>query len=571
MSESTPPPAIGYATERRAKRVSIVWLIPLLAIAIGVWLAWTTLSKQGPLITVSFESGEGLQAGQSLLKFKDITFGTVQSLNLAPDHQRVDVKVQTTRAAENLLTDRTIFWVVKPRLFAGNLSGLDTLVSGSYVAMLPGSDGGKSQTSFIGRNDPPVREANVPGRTFLLKANRIGSISLGSPVFFRDFSVGEVLGWDLGDMADHVTIHVFVRAPFDKYVVDETRFWNASGLSVKLGGAGVQVELESIKALLLGGIAFDTPVAVKAAEPVVAAAPSVADHLFPLFSDRDTANNASYKVSAQLVSYFPGSVRGIAPGSDVLIHGLVVGRVTSVELHYDPAKDTIVAPIRYEVEPERILGVGAKTIFPNMTAAVNAMVMKGFRSSLQTTSLITGQQAVSIEVVPDAPPAVVTKDGDYFVMPTTSGGGFAGLQASAATLLDQVNTIPFTQIGDNLNGILKSFNSATNGPELKQAVAELSGTLSAVQDVARKLDSGLTPTLKQLPALTTELSRTIANTNKLVQSINTGYGDNTKFNRDVDRMLAQLNDTLRAVRSLADLLTRHPEALIKGRSDGVLQ
>ena len=157
------------------------------------------------------------------------------------------------------------------------------------------------------------------------------------------------------------------------------------------------------------------------------------------------------------------------------------------------------------------------------------------------------------------------------MIPTTTGGGFADLQASAATLLDQVNNIPFAQIGQNLNGILKSVDKATNGPELKQAVTELAGTLSAVQDVARKLDNGLTPTLKQLPALTNELTRTVANADKLVQSFNSGYGDNTKFNRDVDRMIAQMNDTLRAVRSLADLLSRHPEALIKGRPEGGLE
>ncbi len=571
MDEAPPPSTVGHATARRASRVSIVWLIPLLAVVIGAWLAWTTLSKEGPTITVSFESGEGLQAGQSLLKFKDITFGTVQSLELAPDRQRVNVTIKTTRAAEPLLTDRTIFWVVKPRLFAGNVSGLDTLLSGAYIGMLPGADGGKTQHSFIGLEDPPVLQANVPGRTFLLKASRIGSISLGSPVFFRDFTVGEVLGWDLQDMADSVTIHVFVRAPFDRYVVDDTRFWNASGLSVNLGGSGIQVQLESVKALLLGGIAFDTPTPEEGVKPGVLPPQSAADHLFPLFADHDTAKNASYSTRIPLIAYFPGSVRGVAPGSEVLIHGMTVGHVLDVHLSFDPTKNDIVAPIRFEVEPERILGVGARSVFPTPAAAVNAMVKRGFRASLQSTSLITGQQAVSIDIVPDAPPATVTKDGEYFVLPTTSGGGFADLQASAATLLDQVNTIPFAQIGKNLNGILKSVDTATAGPELKQAVAELSGTLAAVQDVARKLDNGLTPTLKQLPALTNELTRTVTNTNKLVQSLNTGYGDNTKFNRDVDRMLAQLNDTLRAVRSLADLLSRHPEALIKGRPEGGLE
>src|ERR1035437_9712245 len=205
-----------------------MWLIPLIAVAIGGWLAWDTLSKEGPTITLSFDNGEGLQAGQSQLKFKEIVFGTVKSLDVTPDHTHVVATVATTRHAESMLTSTTIFWVVKPRLFAGNLEGLSTLASGSYIAMLPGEAEGKPQRAFIGREDPPVLESNVPGHTFRLKADHVGSISLGSPIFFRDLEVGTVLGWDVGDLVESVTIRAFVRAPYDSYVHDETRFWNDS-------------------------------------------------------------------------------------------------------------------------------------------------------------------------------------------------------------------------------------------------------------------------------------------------------------------------------------------------------
>ena len=223
MSESDGSPRPVQAHTRR-RRVPVIWIIPIVAIAIGGWLAWNTLSKEGPTITISFDTAEGLQAGQSQLKFKEITLGTVQSLDLTPDHSHVLVRIKTTRQAEPLLTDTTVFWVVKPRLFAGNVSGLDTLLSGSYVGMMPAETAGKPQREFTGREDPPVLQANVPGHIFLLKAARLGSISLGSPVFFRDLSVGEVLGWDIADMATSVTIRAFVRAPYDTYVHDESRF-----------------------------------------------------------------------------------------------------------------------------------------------------------------------------------------------------------------------------------------------------------------------------------------------------------------------------------------------------------
>jgi paraquat-inducible protein B len=560
MTNLAEPRVNPHAATRRSRRVSAIWIIPLVAVAIGVWLAWDTLSKEGPTIKISFESGEGLQAGQSQLKYKDIVFGTVKSLELAPDQTHVVATVATTRQAEPLLTDQTVFWVVKPRLFAGNISGLETVLSGSYIGMLPGDAAGKKQRDFTGHEDPPILQANVPGRIFQLKSTRIGSISVGSPVYFRDLSVGQVLGWDIADMAEYVTIRAFVRAPYDSYVHDETRFWNASGLSVKLGGTGVEVQMESLRALLLGGIAFETP----AAE--IHAAATGENHVFPLFADRETANAASYTRKIPVISYFPGSVRGLAPGSEVTMHGLKVGQVTDVRLTYDAAKDAVLAPVRFEVEPERIVGVGVRV--QTDTEAVDELVKRGLRASLQSASLITGQQNVALDFVANAAPETVSMEGTDFVLPTMEGGGFAGLASSATDLLDKVNTIPFDQIGTSLNGILKSVNDVTQGPQMKKTLTELSAMVASAQGLVQHLDSGVSPAAKQLPELASGLQKTMTNANKLLLSLDSGYGDNTKFSRDLERLLAQTNDALRSLRSLADLLARHPEALIKGRPAG---
>jgi len=474
------------------------------------------------------------------------------------------VTVATTHQAERLLTEGTIFWVVKPRLFAGNISGIETLLSGSYIGMLPAATAGKSQRDFAGREDPPVLGAYVPGRTFLLKSKRIGAVSVGSPIFFRDLAVGEVLGWDIADMAEYVTIHAFVRAPYDSYVHDQTRFWNASGVSIKLGGTGVEVQMESLKALLLGGVAFETPVAE------IHTAETSEDHVFPLFADRETANAASYTRKIPAISYFSGSVSGLAPGAAVTVHGLKVGEVTDVRLTYDAAKDAVLAPVRYEIEPERVVGVG-KRVFKTDAESVQALLKQGLRASLQSANLITGQQNVALDFVTDAPAAEVSMDGQDFVVPAGEGGGFAGLTASATELLNKVNQMPFDQIGKNLDGILKSVNDLAQGPQMKKALTELAGMMASAQNMVQNLNSGLSPAAKQLPEVTAGLQKTLANANKLVLSLDSGYGDNTKFNRDMDRLLAQANDALRSIRALSDLLARHPEALIKGRPAGPLE
>jgi paraquat-inducible protein B len=565
MSDVTEPPPLARAATRRSRRVSTIWIVPLVAIAIGVWLAWDTLSKEGPTITISFDSGEGLQAGQSQLKYKDIVFGTVKSLTLTPDHAHVLVTVATTRQAEPLLTDKTTFWVVRPRISLGSVSGLSTLLSGSYIGMLPPQAGGARQRHFVGHEDPPVLQANVPGRTFLLKANRLGSISLGSPVYFRDLVAGEVLGWDFADMAESVTIRAFVRAPFDSYVHDETRFWNASGLSVKLAGAGVQVQLESLQALLLGGVAFDTPTAGSHAPT------TPANHVFPLFADRDAAISASYSRRIPVVSYFPGSVRGLGPGSEVTMHGLKVGTVTDVRLMFDRAKQAIVAPVHYQIEPERILGIGAKDVFKTPAEAADVMVKRGLRATLQSVSLITGQQEVGLVFDTKAPPATVTMEGPNFVLPSVGGGGFASLEASATELLNQVNTIPFAQMGQQLVAILGGLNDATTSPEMRQSLKDLSAMLASANDMVRNLNNDLGPATRQLPALTAGLQKTLTQTNKLLVSLDNAYGDNTSFNRELERLLRQTNEAMSSLSALADLLTRHPEALIKGRPGGGME
>ena len=555
---------VPHATTHRSRRVSIIWIVPLVAVAIGAWLAWDTLSKEGPTIKVTFDSGEGLQAGQSQLKYKDIVFGTVKSLTLTPDKTHVVVTIATTHEAKPLLTEGTQFWVVKPRFFAGNISGIETLLSGSYVGMLPVEKGGKSQHEFAGREDPPVLATYVPGRTFLLKSKRIGSVSVGSPIYFRDLNVGEVLGWDIADMAEYVTIHAFVRAPYDSYVNDETRFWNASGISVKLAGAGVEVQMESLKALLLGGVAFETPAAD------VHMAETSEKHVFPLFADREAANAAAYTRKIPVISYFSGSVSGLTAGSAVTVHGLKVGEVTDVRLTYDAAKDVVLAPVRYELEPERVVGVG-KRVFNTDAESMDALLKKGLRASLQSGNLITGQQNVALEIDTDAPPTEVTMDGPDYVVPATEGGGFAGLTASATELLNKVNTMPFDKIGKDLEGILKSVNDVAQGPQMKKALTELSAMIASAQNMVQSLNSGLSPAAKQLPEVTAGLQKTLANANKLVLSLASGYGENTKFNRDLERLLVQANDSLRTLSALSDLLARHPEALIKGRPAGPLE
>ncbi len=559
MSDSGKPIALPTAGVHRRRRIPLVWLIPLLTALIGAWLAWDTFSKRGPTIVISFDSGAGLTAGQSQLKYKNVVMGTVKSIGISPDFSHVLVTVETVREAEPFLNDKTIFWVVKPQLFAGNVTGLETLLSGSYIGMRPSTEKGQPRHHFIGEQDPPVLQAWAKGTIFKLQSKRLGSISLGSPIFFRDLDVGTVLGWDLGDLASNVTIHAFVRAPYDQYVHDDTSFWNASGLSIKLTGSGVSLQMESLRALLLGGVAFDTP--SDSTQPV-----AQAEREFPLYASLELARSAGFGHQILLVSYFPGSVAGLEIGADVTLNGLKIGEVTDVSLVYDPQKDRIVVPVHYRVEVGRIGNIAAaQGMSPGTLAA--EMVKRGLRATLQSPSLITGQKIIALERIPDAPAAQLERLGDVFVIPTSEVGGFDSIARSANELLSKINRIDFDRMGKSLVGAASGLDDTINGPQLKKTLAALEKAMIDVQDIARKLDTDATPALKRLPEIAAQLQNSLAQANRLFGSLNTGYGDDSRFRRDLDRLLPQITDAARSIRALTDLLSRHPEALIKGRTN----
>lgn len=558
MALDHPEAKITTARVGRSRWLSPIWAIPIVTALIAGFLVWHTYSQRGPTITITFRGAEGLTAGQSQLRYRDVVMGTVQDISLAPDLQHVIMTIRTTREAEPLLTQHARFWVVKPRLFAGSLTGLDTLLSGSYIQVAPSAPGGEAQRHFTGLEDPPLLTTEEPGRTFLLRADRIGSISLGSPVFYRDIEVGQVLGWDFADMAESVTIHAFIRSPYDRYVREGSRFWNASGLSVQLGADGVQLRLESVRALLLGGIAFETPEAARQSAAVAQ------DDVFRLYANQDAANNAALTRRVPVVSYFSDSITGLSPGAAVTFQGVRIGEVLGYDLEFDPASNTLRVPVRYEIEPERVMGSAAAV---NRGTLENArtLVQQGLRARLVSANLITGQQRIALEFVENAAPAQITMQGDMIVMPTAPGQ-FASIIDGVNRVLASIDALPLQDIGRNVNATIAGVNDLVHDPALQQSMTALQGTLTAAEETMRRLDASLQPALRNLPQIMASLNSALGQANRLITSANRGYGDDSLFQRDLERMLEQITSAARSLRALADQLNRNPESLIRGRS-----
>lgn len=527
----------------RRSRISLVWLIPLVAAVLAAWLGFRTVSEKGSTLTLSFRSADGLTAGQTRVRHKAVELGQVEDIRLSDDMTHVLVTVRMRREAEPYLTSRARFWVVRPRISSGSLAGIETLVSGSYIEMDPGGRDGARTLAFTGLEQPPGVRSGEPGRTFALKAERIGSLGPGAPVFYRDITVGEVLGYDIGDGTGPVTVQVFVRAPFDAFVRQGTHFWNASGLSVQLGGSGVHIEVASLQALLSGGVAFDSP-SNQGATPQMAAGSE-----FTLFESSADAQASGYTTNQAFVTYFERSVRGLSRGAAVEFYGIQVGSVTEVTLELNPATGDARVRVRLEVQPERVLGVGKAA--PEESADVaRRLVRRGMRAQLQTASYLTGQMILALEFVPNAPPEELVQIGEDLILPSR-GGGLDNILVAASDIASKLSRLPLEEIADNLNGTLRS----------------ASGTMSSVQDLVRSTEAGLTPTLRRLPEITAGLQDAVAKASRAFGSLDSGYGSNSQFQRELGRAMTQVGDTARSIRLLADFLDRHPEALVRGRAN----
>ncbi len=557
IADRSPP--LPRAEIRPRRSFQIVWLIPIVAGLVGAYLAWQAISREGPTITLQFRSGDGLTAGQTKVKHKAVDLGTVRAIRLSPDMSHVDVRVDMTRDASDVLTDQARFWVVRPRLTAGSISGLDTLVSGSYIELDPGQTRGKSETNFVGLEEPAAVRSDEPGHTFNLVADRIGSLSSGSPVFYRDITVGEVLGYDLGPNGRGVTLHVFVRAPFDGYIRQDTHFWNASGLGVELGATGLKIQVASLQAVLSGGIAFDSP---KDAPDSPA---SLAGANFPLYADETTANTAGYQQRIPFVTYFEGSVRGLGVGSPVELYGIQIGNVTDVKLQFDPTGASARVAVKLEVQPERIVDL-AKADTSKPIDVARTLVKRGLRLQLHTANYLTGQMVLAMDFFPNMAQSDVALEGDAIVLPSTNGG-LDSITNNLSDIAAKLGKLPLDEIAKNLNDTLRGASQLANGPELKQALQALAGAMTGARDVLGKLDAGASPFLKRLPEIAQGLQAAVDRASRLVASAESGYGEKSDFKRDLQRLLIQAGDTARSVRLLADYLDQHPEALVRGRTD----
>ncbi len=528
---SIPPVPESRAVAKKRTPISVVWVIPIIAAVVGAWVAISRIESEGPKIKIIFGSAEGLEAGKTKIEYKGVEVGTITTIRLTEDHQRVIATAQMTPTTEPFLVDDTEFWVVRPRISGANVSGLGTLISGAYIGVEIGASK-EPKRDFVALETPPVITGGAPGRFFLLRTSDLGSLDTATPVFFRRLQVGQVASYVLNKNGQGFEVKIFVRAPYDQYVNPDTRFWQASGIDMQLSANGLSVQTQSLLSILIGGVAFETP----ASAAVLPAAD--ADTSFDLFDTRAQAFQPAARHPQTYELIFNESVRGLAPGAPVEFRGIPIGEVTDVRAQIDVKTSEFTAPVTIHLDPQRLgikivdaaSGVDLETMRRKL---IDSLVSHGVRAQLRTGSLLTGAVYVAFDVFPGSPPATVDWSRKPVRLPTIPGQ-LEATEATVENVIKKIDQMPLQRIGDNL---------AKSLGDLDLTLMTARGTLSSAQGTLVSAQGTLT------------------NAGNLT-------GPNSAQLQQLNATLQEVSRAARSVRVLADYLERHPEALIRGKQGG---
>jgi paraquat-inducible protein B len=544
VTDQPPPPPVDELPEAlpdRAHRIRLpyVWILPAIVIVAGAFVAVHEKLAEGVPIEITFRDADDLEPNKTKISYKAVEIGQVKEIRVSKDRKNVIVEARIHRDARDYLIKDTGFWVVRPRVTGANISGLGTLVSGAYISVDVGHSSEPAR-SFTGLEVPPIVTLGLPGHEYVLHAKDIGSLSIGSTVFYRHIAAGQVVAYSLDPSGDSVTIKVFVNAPYDTFVTRETRFWQASGIDMSVDSEGVKLHSESLASILEGGVAF---------QPIPGAKPSPQlpeDTSFSMYSDKERAMREPDTMAQTFVMYFQGSLRGLSVGAPVDLSGIHIGEVKRVSVEYDPVAGILRFPVEVDIFPQRIrvrprVAKGAST--PDDSdigghAMIDSMVAHGMRGELKTGSLLTGQKFVSVDAEKRAPTERVDWDEQPPIFPTASGG-LDDIQDSVGSIAKKLDKVPFDQLSARLLATMTT----------------LQETLKSTGQLMRRVDDTIAP----------QVNATLKEAEDAMKNAKEALSQGAPLQNDLGSTLLELSHAARSVSALADYLERHPEALIRGK------
>jgi len=516
------------------KRIPAIWIVPIVAVLLGLWMVYYTLSSEGPSITIRFNTADGIEAGKTKVKSRNVELGVVESVTLTEDLENVIVIARIEREAEALLRSDSQFWVVRARIGVGGVSGLSTLLSGGYIELNPGTADDPAR-KFIGLEQPPITRPGTAGVHFTLISARAGSVNTGDPVLHRGFSVGQIESAEFDFITDRMRYSVFVSAPYDGLVRTDSRFWNASGLSISATSQGISVRTGSLRTILEGGVEFASH------ETFEESAAIENDAVFTLFPSQAEAQDDPFEQSLEYVLEFDQSVRGLAPGANVELRGIPIGRVVRIMLHELALQrqDDPKIPVLIRLEPGRLRLNDDEAGLLRLKDGVERAVEDHLFATLQTSNLITGQLVVTFDFFPEEP---VGEFGEFNGIPTlpTKSTGLAQIEQKVTGVLDQIQAMPLEDIGKSTDAALIKFTAT---------MTSVQGALERIEVLLASEDTQAIP--GNVNDALYELSNTL-----------NSFSDESPMYERLNRTLVELNQMLMSIDELARTVEDQPSSLI---------
>ncbi len=519
-------PDASEVTINKKTELPLVWFLPLIALLVSGWLIAKSINEKGPVITISFPTAEGLEVDKTKIKYLNVEIGKVTAISISDDLKTILITAQMNSSVANYLNTNTNFWVVKPQVGLGGISGLTTLLSGPYIAISPG-DGSRAY-HFTGLTTPPVLKNNAEGSHFILETNNLGSMKPGTPINFHGITVGEVLSHTLSEEADAIRLTIFINKPYDQFIRKNTRFWVDSGIDLSAGADGFKVRTGPLISLLSGGIAFraspeDT---IENIQPE--------NSIFPLYDTYTLSTQIIYQNTLKYVMYFNGSVRGLIVGAPVQLRGIPIGKVTDINLELDMKTAEIHIPVTVELEPERIKEINNQKNISDKDIMAQ-LINKGLRAQLQTGSLLTGQLLVDLDFHPKSKIVLSDNNSVYPEFPTAASS-LDQFTHSAHIIMDKVAKLPLEDLTTEANKTLQSLQVTSKAATSMLVTAK--GTLA-----------------------TADL--TMASAHQVLSILEPG----STTHYELDRLLQELTQAASSVKQLTDYLEQNPNSLIRGKKE----
>ncbi len=542
---------------KKSRKISKVWVIPFLGLFLGLWLVKRSHDEKGELIIVTFENAEGIEVDKTDVRCRNVKIGKVESIILDPQKLNVEVGLRIKPEHLQLVNEGSTFWVVRPRISGASISGLNTILSGSYVELDPGS-GGARLSRFVGEEQPPLTPSSVPGLRLSLDSENPGGVDIGSGVYYQGNLVGKIERRDFNPNLHSTNFGVFIEKEFSGLVNSETRFWQDNGINLDIGAEGFHLELPSVESLLSGRVNFGIPEGASEGEPI-----ANGTQTFKLYADQQAAKDSTFKSAADFLLLLERSVRGLNTGATVEFRGLRVGRVQ--EISYQLSKDSTVqkTPVLIQLN-EHLLNKHFPPSFRDEGAdGLKSALDKGLHAAVKPSNLLTGQMFVELDYYPDLAPAQMSQNGDYFVLPTVEAG-FERLEEKVAALLDKMNTL---EVESLITKIGQTSDEAT------QALSNINGVLVAKDGIvtdARTTLQEITKTVNSLKTLveaddTQELSGDLRKTLAQLNTSLKPLSNNGDIYGDLRRTLDEFRSTMRSIEKMTTEISDKPNSLIFGK------